>query len=178
MSGYIEAQFGLSAGAFSALVVATVAAVGGAAYVLQSQLSMLKAEVKTNLRILLGSAQVLSLLPSVLELVFPAQPKAALSFAAVFVADLRSILRTECWGWSWYDRWAASVFGLPTVAVVPVAVYWVWCRVSAQRMDSDSREVLHAEAKETSLKALAFLAMLLYPQLSSCLLYTSPSPRD
>ena len=151
MSGYIEAQFGMSAGWFSALVATIVAAVTGAAYALQSQLSMLKSEIKTNLRILLGSAQVLSLLPSVLELVFPAKPKAALSFVAVFAADLRSILRTECWGWSWYDRWAASVFGLPTVALVPVAAYWLWCRVSAQRVDSDSREVLHVEAKQTSL---------------------------
>eukprot|EP01046_Picozoa_sp_COSAG06_P040051 COSAG06_NODE_4805_length_3940_cov_25.637594_2_plen_845_part_00 len=167
ISGYIEAQFGLSAGVFGAIVAAIVAAVGGAAYALQPQLSMLKSEIKTNLRILLGSAQVLSLLPSVLELVFPAKPKEALAFLAIFVADLRSILRTECWGWSWYDRWAASVFGLPIVAVVPVAVYWLWCRVSAQRMDSDSREVLHAEATEASLRACAFLAMLLYPQFSS-----------
>eukprot|EP01046_Picozoa_sp_COSAG06_P041055 COSAG06_NODE_5045_length_3764_cov_12.821282_1_plen_1059_part_01 len=65
MSGYIEAQFGLSAGWFSAVVAAIVAAVGGAAYVLRGQLLILK-EAKTNLRILLGSAQVLSLLPSVL----------------------------------------------------------------------------------------------------------------
>ena len=46
-------------------------------------------------------------------------------------------------------------------------MYWLWCRVSAQRVDSDSRDVLHVEAKETSLKAFAFLAMMLYPQLSS-----------
>ena len=56
-------------------------------------LSFLRSETKANLRILLGSAQVLSLLPSVLELVFPPAPKAALGYIAVFVADLRDILR-------------------------------------------------------------------------------------
>jgi hypothetical protein len=166
-SGYIEAQFGLSASWFVALVAAIVVAVCGAAYVLGPQLLMLKAETKSNTRILLGSAQVLSLLPSVLELVFPAKPKEALSFAAVFVADLRSILRTECWGWSWYDRWAASVFGMPLMAVVPVALYWLWCRLSARRVDSDSRKVLHVEVRDTSRRALAFVAFLLYPQISS-----------
>eukprot|EP01046_Picozoa_sp_COSAG06_P017147 COSAG06_NODE_1155_length_10484_cov_7.061759_9_plen_1028_part_00 len=167
MLGYIDAQFGLPAAYFVVLVLAIVFGFGGVAYTLRAQLQVLKAETKTNLRILLGSAQVLSLLPSVLELVFPEDPKAALSFAAIFVADLRAILRTECWGWSWYDRWAASVFGMPLVAVVPVAVYWLWSRISARHVDSDSRETLHIEARESSLRALAFVAMLLYPQFSS-----------
>ena len=167
VSKFIKTEFGLPIGWFVTVVAAVVAAVGAPMYALRSELQRLKAQVKTNLRILLGSAQVLSLLPSVLELVFPPQPKAALSFSAVSVADFRAILRTECWGWSWYDRWMASVFGMPVVAVLPIAAYWLWCRFAARSVDSDSRAELHEAAKVSTFHAFAFVGMLLYPQISS-----------
>jgi hypothetical protein len=119
---------------------------------------------------LLGSAQVLSLLPSVLELVFPPQPAAALSFLALFVADLRDILRTECWGWTWSDKWLANVLAFPVLVMFPIAAYWLWCCVKARRVDSDMRKPIYAEARQDSVRAFLFVAMLLYPQLSASIL--------
>ena len=68
-------------------------------YYVRTELKWLKTEAKPNLRILLGSAQVLSLLPAVLELIFPPAPRAALSFISVLAVDMSGLLRFECWGW-------------------------------------------------------------------------------
>lgn len=98
---------------------------------------------------------------------YPAGPKSALSFSAAFVVDLRAILRTECWGWSWYDRWIVSVFGMLVTTVLPATVYFAWQHFAMRRVDSDSRDELRKTAMVSSLRLLAFFAMLFYPQLSS-----------
>ena len=170
ISDYIAATFGLSAEWFAALLIAAVLVVCAAIYFFFAQLRWLKTETKANIRILIGSAQVLSLLPSVLELVFPKQPKAALSFIAVFVIDLRNILRFECWGWTWYDKWLASVFGLPLIVTLPIIMNWLWRCFAARRTDADSRQQVVAEARQTAVGALFFITMLLYPQISSAIL--------
>ena len=170
ISDYIAKKFGMPVGGFVAILVAVVLVATVATNLLAAQLRWLKAETKANVRILIGSAQVLSLLPSVLEVVFPSRPRAAISFIGLLVADLRDILRFECWGWTWFDTWLASVLGLPLLATLPIAGNWL-CRVfSARHTDTDSRQMLHAEAKHASLGALFFVAMLLYPQLSASIL--------
>ena len=166
VSAYIEAEYGLRPGWFAAVLCAAALLLGGSVYLLWPRLKLLKAETKTNLRILLGSAQVLSMMPTVLEMVFPAQPRAAISFAALFVADLKNVLRTECWGWSWYGRWVASVVGVPLLGTLLVAGHYLVRRVQFRRTDSESTEV-HTATKQASLRALAFIAMLLYPQVSA-----------
>ena len=170
ISGYIAKTFGLPVEWFAAILIAVVLAVFAGIYLLMAQLRWLKTETKANIRILIGSAQVLSLLPSVLELVFPPQPKVVLSFIAVFVIDLRNILRFECWGWTWYDKWVASVLGLPLLVTLSIAVHWLWRCFTAQRTDVDSRQPVLDEARHTSVSALLFFSMLFYPQLSACIL--------
>eukprot|EP01043_Picozoa_sp_COSAG02_P043014 COSAG02_NODE_3709_length_6347_cov_2.619558_1_plen_1235_part_00 len=170
ISDYITATFGLSAGWFAAILIAVVVVICAVIYLLLAQLRWLKTETKANLRILIGSAQVLSLLPAVLELIFPPQPKAALSFIAVFVVDLREVLRFECWGWTWFDKWLASVLGIPLLVMLPIVAHWLWCCFTARRTDIDSRQPLLDEARHTSVGALFFFAMLIYPQLSASIL--------
>eukprot|EP01043_Picozoa_sp_COSAG02_P001289 COSAG02_NODE_27_length_51735_cov_86.076749_5_plen_513_part_00 len=162
ISDYIATKFGLPVVWFAVVVATMVLAVCVAVCLLAEHLWRVKKEVKCNLRIVIGSAQVLSLLPSVLELVFPPQPRAALSFVGLFVADLREILRFECWGWTWYDKWLASVFGLPLVLALPIAAHWLWHYCPARHIAD--------EAKQATVGALFFVAMLIYPQLSASIL--------
>eukprot|EP01044_Picomonas_judraskeda_P008206 COSAG03_NODE_923_length_5297_cov_3.031358_2_plen_1443_part_00 len=167
VSNYIQTQYGLRPGWFAAVLCAAALLIGGTLYLLWPKVKMLKAEMKTNLRIMLGSAQVLSLMPTVLEMVFPPQPRAALSFASLLVADLKNVMRTECWGWSWYDRWMASVVGVPLLGTITVASYYLSRMVKARRLDAESRREGHVAAAKDALRALAFLAMFLYPSLSA-----------
>eukprot|EP01046_Picozoa_sp_COSAG06_P022714 COSAG06_NODE_1773_length_8428_cov_7.738384_2_plen_703_part_00 len=167
VSNYIQTEYGLHPGWFAAILSATVLLVGGSLYLLWPKVMLLKVEMKTNLRIMLGSAQVLSLMPTVLETVFPPQPRAALSFTSLLVADLKNTMRTECWGWSWFDRWLASVVGVPLLATVPVAGYYLSRLVEARRLDTESRREGHTAAAQESLRVLAFLAMFLHPRLSA-----------
>jgi hypothetical protein len=162
ISDYIATKFGLPVVWFAVIVATVVLAVCVAVCLLAEQLRWVKKEVKCNLRIVIGSAQVLSLLPSVLELVFPPHPRAALSFVGLFVADLREILRFECWGWTWYDKWLASVFGLPLLLALPIAAHWLWHYCPARH--------IAGEAKQATVGALFFVAMLIYPQLSASIL--------
>ena len=117
---------------------------------------------------------MLSLLPSTLEIVFPPQPTAALSFLAIFVADLRSIVRFECWGLSWYGIWILEIFGMLLLAVVPVCVLWLRRRVSKREglsrraFHGDEGSELNAEERLVSLPGvLSFSIMLVYPQVCS-----------
>eukprot|EP01044_Picomonas_judraskeda_P016063 COSAG03_NODE_2794_length_2450_cov_5.658869_2_plen_407_part_00 len=172
VSDYVREAYGLPLGWLVALVCVVVALVGVAAYVLFPLfpvVKQLKAETKTNLRILLGSAQVVSLLPTVLEIVFPPPPRAALSFMSLLVADLARVLHFECWGLSWYGKWVMSVIGVPSLGVSAVGVFWLWQWKDLRRMDvdSDSYTTARAEATQSALKALAFVAMLMYPAVST-----------
>ena len=169
VSDYVREAYGLPLGWLVALVCVVVALVGVAAYVLFPVAKQLKAETKTNLRILLGSAQVVSLLPTVLEIVFPPPPRAALSFTSLLVADLARVLHFECWGLSWYGKWVMSVIGVPSLGVSAVGVFWLWQWKDLRRMDvdSDSYTTARAEATQSALKALAFVAMLMYPAVST-----------
>jgi hypothetical protein len=140
-------------------MVAIALAVCISVYAVATKLRWLWTASKPNLRIFLGSAQVLSLLPSVLELVFPPEPKATLSFLAVLVADLREVVRAECWGWNWYDKWLTSVVFAPLVVVLPVLVRFVWRRCSAwkRRQVRSARDAAWVEA----MGGLSFVTMLL-----------------
>eukprot|EP01043_Picozoa_sp_COSAG02_P021545 COSAG02_NODE_1097_length_14589_cov_6.159075_5_plen_1535_part_00 len=167
VAAYIQSEFGLQPCWFVAMLCLVAVLTSGLLYLLFPQVRELQVEAKANLRILLGSAQVLSLLPTVLELVFPPMPRAALSFVAVLVADLRNVVRFDCWGWTWFDRWLANVFGVPLVGVATVGLYWLWQWNGYRHVDIESRGELQTEARASVLRALAFIAMLFYPQISS-----------
>ena len=166
---YIENDFGLQPRWFVTVVCLMVSTLGCGIYFLFPQLKELHAESKANLRILLGSAQILTLLPEVLDLVFPPSTRAALSFVALFVADVRDVVRFDCWGWTWQQRWLANVFGVPLLAVSVVTVHFVWRWWRLLRIDKDSRAAAQTEARQSALRSLAFVAMFLYPQISSCI---------
>eukprot|EP01043_Picozoa_sp_COSAG02_P023038 COSAG02_NODE_1218_length_13814_cov_250.988844_5_plen_1293_part_00 len=125
--------------------------------------------IKTNLRILLGSAQILSLIPTVLELVFPPKPRAALSYLAVVVADIRGFLRLECYGWTWYNKWLATVCGPPLACLCIAAVYWGLCWFRNRKIDEENRGEDLVQATQRCYRGLGFCAMFFYPQLSACI---------
>eukprot|EP01047_Picozoa_sp_COSAG01_P024030 COSAG01_NODE_1472_length_10197_cov_4.374431_1_plen_103_part_00 len=75
---------------------------------------------------MIGAGQVLSLLSGVLKLIFPDQARATLGFVTVFVADVSSLMQFECYGFSWYDKWAIVVGGVPGAALMLVGARWAW----------------------------------------------------
>ena len=114
-------------------------------------------QVATNLRIVLGAGQVLSLLSGVLKLVFPTEARAALGVVTIFVAgaslsaagagrfqlsvahltrlhaDVGSLVSLECQGWGWYGKWTLVVAGVPSVALLAIGVRWVQLRFGGCR---------------------------------------------
>ena len=114
----------------------------------------------TNLRIVLGAGQVLSLLSGVLKLVFPTEARAALGVVTIFVAgaplsatgagrfqlcvahlthlhaDVGSLVSLECQGWGWYGKWTLVVAGVPSVALLAIGVRWVQLRFGGCRAES------------------------------------------
>ena len=72
-------DFGLHPLGLLAVGAAAVAAACGAVWAMRGWLARLKQLVFTNLKIVLGLAQVLSLLSEVLDLLFPPQPRKALN---------------------------------------------------------------------------------------------------
>ena len=171
---YIQEKFDITAVELIVSIAIFAAVLLLAACAIPAHVTSSLVENQTNLRILFGAAQVLSLLPSTLEIVFPPQPTAALSFLAIFVADLRSIVRFECWGLSWYGIWILEIFGMLLLAVVPVCVLWLRRRVSKREglsrraFHGDEGSELNAEERLVSLPGvLSFSIMLVYPQVCS-----------
>jgi hypothetical protein len=116
--------------------------------------------VGTNLRILLGAGQVLSLLSGVLEIVYPPNTKTALSFASLVAADAGSLVSFDCHGLDWYGRWRLLVCWLPLGLVVLILVRWLWSH-------RKHRGQAHAgaEARNEAMGRFSFVVMLLYPQV-------------
>ena len=118
-------------------------------------------QVATNLRIVLGAGQVLSLLSGVLKLVFPTEARAALGVVTIFVAgaplsatgagrfqlsvahltrlhalcaaDVGSLVSLECQGWGWYGKWTLVVAGVPSLALLAIGVRWLQLRFGGCR---------------------------------------------
>ena len=53
----------------------------------------------------MATAQVLSLLSGVLGLLFPPQPRHAMSYLSVLNVDLRRLVQLDCHGLDFYARW-------------------------------------------------------------------------
>ena len=162
---YIENTFNMPVGWFAVMVIAVVGVGAYVAFRLQSHLKWLK----TNARILIGSLQVLSLLPAVLQLVFPGGSGKLFSFFALAVVDIRDIVRFECWGWGWQQRWVAEVLVLPPVTTLPVAAYYLWCHIRDRHLTGHGKKRADDKTRKQSIGALFFVGMLLYPQLSSAI---------
>jgi hypothetical protein len=123
-------------------------------------LKRLKAEVGTNLRILLGAGQVLSLLSGVLEIVYPPITKTALSFASIVAVDAGSFVSFDCYGLDWYVRWRLLVCWLPLGLVLLILVRWLY---SHRKHRGEARA--RVKARNEAMGRFSFVVMLLYPQV-------------
>ena len=149
-------MFGISRWWLATAAVLVVLLLGAVLCYTRQKLMELKALVYVHIRILVGWAQVLSLLSGVLDIVYPSRARTALGTAALLVADLRGFVRLDCLGWTWYAKWFAALLGIPGVLLGIVGLRFAW-----------SRRQQHAAAKAEAVRACFFVAMLLYPQLSS-----------
>ena len=57
--------------------------------------------VSTNIKIVLGLMQVMALLKSVLNIVYPPEPEHVMSFMGLVTADISAVLQFDCWGMDW-----------------------------------------------------------------------------
>jgi hypothetical protein len=153
---YSKAMFGISTVWFVIVTLAAVLAVGCLLWFARQHIESLKALVWTHAKILLGWAQVISLLSGVLDIVYPPHARTALSAASLAVADLRGVVRLDCLGWTWRAKWFTLVFGMPGVLLLLIVGYFVY-----------RHRTQHLTAKAEAVAACFFVAMLLYPQLSS-----------
>jgi membrane protein YdbS with pleckstrin-like domain/nitrate reductase NapE component len=163
---YIEDTFGIAVGWF--VVISLVVVALGCALMYHTKQHVRR--LKVNFRIILGAIQVWSLLPAVLQLAFPGSSGLILHYFALFVFDLRDVVRLECWGWDWKSRWWASVLLLPLVASVPITAFWLWQQKKIRKLERASMKRAYKRARDQVIGAFLFLAMLLYPQLSSAIL--------
>eukprot|EP01047_Picozoa_sp_COSAG01_P084516 COSAG01_NODE_18173_length_1095_cov_3.131526_2_plen_200_part_01 len=149
-ASYSEAIFGLPTAWLVVVLVAVVLAVGALLWFARERIRSAKALVWTHARILLGWAQVISLLSGVLDIVYPPHARTALSAASLAVADLRGVVRLDCLGWTFQAKWFTLVLGVPGVLLLLIAGYFVY-RHRTQRM----------AAKAEAVAACFFVAMLL-----------------
>jgi hypothetical protein len=151
---------------FAGLCVALLAALLAMIWATRRQLKALKTELATNLRILLGAGQVLSLLSDVLDLVYPRQATAGMSLASLAVADVGSLISFDCRGFSWFDRWRLLVGIVPGVAAAVIFLRFLYAR----RRHEQGPAVAKTAARQQAFGQLSFVVMLLYPQISTRIL--------
>ena len=103
--------------------------------------------------------QVVSLLASVLDILYPPQPQQALNFLAVAAADANNIFRLECLHWvDWYGRWWLAVAASPCMLLALVAIRWAKARRGPEGQ---------AKAAADAQAGAFFVVMLMYPRVSS-----------
>ena len=184
-------SLGMPVGWLLAIALLLAACACAVLYWQRALLRKAKTTMGTNLRIMLGAGQVLSLLSGVLKLVFPEQARLGLGFVTIFVADVGSLGAFECYGFTWFDKWRLVVGAVPTTALVGIGMRWAWLwgrdrrRHRADQMaaaaDGGASVEWSVEAVAASSAAAAkrsaectgllfFCAMLLYPQISTQIL--------
>ena len=155
--------FGLSTVWFIVLLVLAIGLVLCGLWQLKAYrrlLEVLKEEVQTMAKIVLGQLQVLVLMRGVLNLVFPLQQQQAMNLASVFTLEVRRIAPAfDCLGWSWYVKWSLLTMGLPTVGFLCAGLLYLWRR----RRGGDAA----ASAKRQAIVHVFLVVMVLYPQVSA-----------
>eukprot|EP01050_Picozoa_sp_SAG11_P006736 SAG11_NODE_536_length_8674_cov_6.314985_5_plen_465_part_00 len=128
---------------------------------LHRRLARLKRQIFTNIKIMLGLAQVMSLLSSVLDMLYPPQPQQALNYLALVALDVSEILQLSCWtSLDWYGRWLMAVVFVPSGLLAMIAAHWAW-----QRRQHGAEG--WAVARQKAFSSGFFIAMLVYPRVSS-----------
>ncbi len=162
---------GMSVVAFRIILVVLLLMLGAAAWTVRVHLERLQARIAANTRILVGAGQVISLLPAVLDLVYPVHVQSGVKVVSVLVINVNSMISFDCHGIPWNTKWLVIVFALPLLAVFLVTVHWArirYCTDSARNTwQSDTHKV---DARNEAYAGLAMMAMLLYPQLSTNIL--------
>jgi hypothetical protein len=154
---------GMPPNLFAGLCAALLAALFAMIWATRRHLKALKTELATNLRILLGAGQVLSLLSDVLDLVYPKQAMAGMSLVSLAVADVGSLISFDCRGFSWFDRWRLLVGIVPGVAAAVIFLRFLYAR----RRHEQGPAVAKTVARQQAFGHLSFVVMLLYPQVST-----------
>eukprot|EP01049_Picozoa_sp_SAG25_P001485 SAG25_NODE_66_length_17563_cov_34.737918_17_plen_731_part_00 len=149
-ASYSEAVFGIPTGWLVVATLAVVLALGALLWFARERIRSAKGLVWTHARILLGWAQVISLLSGVLDIVYPPHARTALSAASLAVADLRGVVRLDCLGWTFQAKWFTLVLGVPGALLLLITGYFVY-RHRTQRL----------AAKAEAVAACFFVAMLL-----------------
>jgi hypothetical protein len=162
---------GMSAATFRVVLGVILFIIVGAAWSVRVHLHRLQASVAANARIMLGAGQVISLLPAVLDLVYPVHVQSGVKFVSVLVIDVSSMISFDCHGIAWNSKWLVIVLLLPTLSAIFVLLLWArsrWCSDSGGGVwQRDHHNVM---ARNEAFARLALLAMVLYPQLSANIL--------
>jgi hypothetical protein len=90
----------------------------------RDKLKQKKENMQSIVKVGLGLSQVLSLLPGMLDLVFPVHTRTAMSYMSFVVLDVHQLVQLDCWcvghgAWchDWYLRWILRVVLVPFLAV-------------------------------------------------------------
>jgi hypothetical protein len=130
----------------------------------KSRVLRMKADAFTNVKIVLGLAQVLTLLRDVLNIVFPPAPAAALSYMGLLTVDVKSLMQFRCHGITWYGKWAITVLAVPLLGFAAVTFRWGWARMRKKTLRAQ------IDAKATAIAGAFFWTMLIHPRVSTALL--------
>ena len=153
----VEETYGIAPHIFIAIVAATVIVSCCGIWVAREWLRQVKQQTMTNVKIVLGLAQVVSLLGPVLDLLFPPEPQQVLSLFGLLTLDIHNVLELECWTTlDYYQRWLVTVVFFPTLLLGAVGIRWFLRRYGDRGQDRA------AERKEAMSHAF-FVVMLLYP---------------
>ena len=155
----VAQHLGMSSTALAIALVLVVVAVFGTARAMRHSLRQLKTHCFTNVKILLGLIQVLSLIQGVLYILFPPVAAETVHGLSVFTLDMKRVFQTECWVDRWLNRWLVSIVGGPLLAVSLVGGRFAW-----QKLNGGSGAI---EAPNSAKAACFFLTMLLHPQIST-----------
>jgi hypothetical protein len=79
------------------------------------------------------------------------------------------LIQLDCHGFSFYDRWLITTFGLPLTAAVFVLGRWFQkcTRIRWATMSADARVDARVKARRSAVGAGFFCTMLFYPKLSA-----------
>jgi hypothetical protein len=160
----IRVRYGLPSWAFLLLVLLSPLPLVGIAAAQRKRIRRFKSDAFTNVKIVLGLAQVLSLLQGVLDIALPPNTQTTLGYMGLLTLDVRSLLQLECNNVSWFGKFVLTTIGLPLLAFVLVGCRWTWQRTRA------STENMVQNAETTAISSLFFVTMLLYPRVSTSIL--------
>eukprot|EP01052_Picozoa_sp_SAG31_P008416 SAG31_NODE_425_length_15822_cov_10.580758_1_plen_502_part_00 len=130
-------------------------------------LGLIWREVRTNVKIMLGLWQVLTLLPETYGLLLPDSPRSFLTVARVMIFDISAVFNPQCHIRDFYTRWLVSTFLPPVLALLAIAIWWIVEYVIVWKYFDDRATREEGDRRQRPIGAAFFVTMLLYPRLSN-----------